>query len=192
MTSERLKLSCFVCSKVLVTLCQKLLRVILIGITLWLSSPARAISWLNVYKLQWLMLPFNAMVRDLLTKSRTVRLTSTCTRWVPYGDILGIYIWYFEVQWLRNHIFWFIIYLWFFWLKYKRFTLLKYNRTEKEFVSTHSEIWFQIWYDDVFHEWTTFSLFPNFIFTQHSKNHEGGGNCVISLFLEMHIYFQWV
>ena len=57
----------------------------------------------------------------------------------------------------------------------------------KKSVSTHSEIRFQIWYDDVSHERTTFqSLF----FTQHSKNHEAGGKCVISLFLETHAYFQ--
>ena len=36
----------------------------------------------------------------------------------------------------------------------------------------------------------TFSLFPNFIFTQHSKKHEAGGECVISLFLETRVYFQ--
>ena len=41
-----------------------------------------------------------------------------------------------------------------------------------------SEIWFQIWYDDVSHERTTFQIFL------HSKNHEAGGECVISLFLE--------
>ena len=60
----------------------------------------------------------------------------------------------------------------------------------KKVASTHSEIRYQIWYDDVFHVRTTFSLFPNFIFTQHSKNHDGGGDCVISLFLEMHTYLQ--
>ena len=38
---------------------------------------------------------------------------------------------------------------------------------------------------------TPANYFPNFIFMQHSKNHEAGGECVISLFLEMHIYFQW-
>ena len=52
----------------------------------------------------------------------------------------------------------------------------------KKSVSTHNEIRFQIWYDDILHERTTFSLCPNFIFTQHSKNHEAGGKCVISLF----------
>ena len=35
------------------------------------------------------------------------------------------------------------------------------------------------------------NYFPNFIFTQHSKNHEAGGECVISQFLETHVYFQW-
>ena len=35
----------------------------------------------------------------------------------------------------------------------------------------------------------TSEFFPNFIFTQHSKNHEAGGECVISLFLETHVYF---
>ena len=54
--------------------------------------------------------------------------------------------------------------------KYKR----EMQHDGKKSVSTHSEIQFQIWYDDVLHERTTFSLFPNFIFTQHSKNHEAG------------------
>ena len=60
----------------------------------------------------------------------------------------------------------------------------------KKSVSSHSEIRFQIRYDDVLHVRTTLCLFPNFIFTQPSKNHEVGGECVISLFLETHVYFQ--
>ena len=58
----------------------------------------------------------------------------------------------------------------------------------KKSVSTHSEIRFQIWNDDVFHERTTFRPFPNFIFTQRSKNHAAGIECV-SLFLETYVYF---
>ena len=54
----------------------------------------------------------------------------------------------------------------------------------KKSVSTHSEIRFQIWYDDVSHARTTFQIFL------HSKNHEAGGECVISLFLETHVNFQ--
>ena len=61
---------------------------------------------------------------------------------------------------------------------------------EKKSVSTYSEIQCQIWYDNVFHEQTTCSLFPNFIFMQHSKNREEGDECVTSLFLETHVYFQ--
>ena len=33
----------------------------------------------------------------------------------------------------------------------------------KKSVSKRSEIRFQIWYDDVLHKRTTFSVFPNFI-----------------------------
>ena len=36
----------------------------------------------------------------------------------------------------------------------------------------------------------TSELLSKFIFTQHSKNHEAGGECMISLFLETHVYFQ--
>ena len=34
----------------------------------------------------------------------------------------------------------------------------EYNTTEKKFVSTHSEIRFEIWYDDVSHDRTTFQI----------------------------------
>ena len=63
------------------------------------------------------------------------------------------------------------------------------RRREKIFY-LHTEILFHVWYYDVIHEQTTFSLFPNIIAMQHSENHEAGGNCVIGLFLELHVCFQ--
>ena len=66
---------------------------------------------------------------------------------------------------------------------------VKYNTTEKKkSVSTHSEIRFQLWYDDVSHERTTFQIL--FLSNIVKIMFKAGGKCVISLFLETHVYFQ--
>ena len=51
---------------------------------------------------------------------------------------------------------------------------VKYNTTEKKSVSTHSEIRFQLWYDDVSHERTTFQI----LFLSNIVK------------IETHVYFQ--
>ena len=59
---------------------------------------------------------------------------------------------------------------------------------KKNSVSTHGEIRFQIWYDDVSHERTTFQIL--FLRNIVKIIKRAGGECVISLFLETHVYFH--